>query len=63
MDTDVDEPEIQHRLLRETAAGEDWRPFDQAREVLLAAAAKSGLTRRLFGAMVRRIAALPGAAR
>jgi hypothetical protein len=41
-------------------AGEDRRQAGQARAVLLADAGRSHLTRRLFGAMVRRIAALPG---
>jgi hypothetical protein len=40
-------------------AGEDRRPVGEARAVLLVTVGGSGPTRRLFGAMVRRIAALP----
>jgi hypothetical protein len=58
----VDEPEIQHRILRETATVKTGgRLIKHARYYWLLLA-KSGLTRRLFGAMVRRIAALPVAA-
>jgi hypothetical protein len=41
-------------------AGEDRRQAGQARAVLWLMLAESHLRRRLFGAMVRRIAALPG---
>ena len=40
-------------------AGENRRPNDQARALLLALLAESHLTRRLFASMVRRIELLP----
>jgi hypothetical protein len=42
------------------AAGENRRPIDQARPLPLNSAAPEGqLTRRFFGAVLQRIAALP----
>jgi hypothetical protein len=43
----------------EPAAGRNRWTFDQTRPILLAALAESHRTRRLFGSLVRRIAALP----
>jgi Transposase DDE domain group 1 len=44
------------------AAGENRRTAGQARPILLAAVAESRLARRLFGGLMRRIAALPSQA-
>ena len=42
-----------------TVVGEDRRPFDKARPLLLVPLAESHLRRRLFAGMLRKIAALP----